>query len=175
MKIEKLRFILENTDVIEVDGKYIGEINISDIRTSISRVACNAVMKMDVCHNFFVELHRDADKVRFQFGHTIDSYKQTVFDRLQGRDITSIELTLVAPYPKDEADPYRETYRYYLHWAGDRDYVNEAEQVYISKSRHMYILVNENTKIEDMVDMLNADDEEYTKHRMEMYEFSYDW
>ena len=97
MKLQKLALVLENCDVIEIDGKYIGGIVVDNIHTSIRRIASNSIKEINECREFAVEIHRDANKERYQFDQTqIEDFKQMTFDRIAGSaDITHIELDFI--------------------------------------------------------------------------------
>ena len=47
MRLKYIELTLENCEVVTIDGKYIGDFLVDDISTSISRLACNWVGKVD--------------------------------------------------------------------------------------------------------------------------------
>ena len=163
MKLKYVTFILENCDAITIDGKYIGEFLIEDIQTSISRVASNCIMKMDIANTVAIEIHKDANKERYPFEQIIEDWKETVFDRIdEHSDITCVEFELVN-------DSKVEHYEYYVDWIGDSDYVNEAQSVYISDCGNLYLVINKDKKIKDFFDYEMIDDDEYMNFKWKMY------
>lgn len=160
MKLKYIIFTLENCDTIKIDGKYIGYFLADDIRTSISRVACNAINRMDVTYTFAIEIHRDANKERHEFGQEqLDSFKQMTFERLNScTDITGIEFELYDNHV-ETGEPQRvEHYDYLVHWTGESDYKNSSQKNYLSKEGNLYIVIAENKDIEDFFDKEEIDD-----------------
>jgi len=151
MKLKTITFGLENCDYITIDGKYIGNFLVGDITTSIRRIACNAIGKMDVCNKFIIEIHKDANSPHRPF-EQLDS-KENVFDRLvKYNDITSISFDLINTYYEENQSLTVEHYDYYVSWIGDSDENNESQKSYISDEGNLYIVISEKQKIEDFFD-----------------------
>ena len=168
MKIKNINFVFENCDEIMIDGKYIGDIMLNNIKTSIQRVAINAVERMDICEEFIVEIFKEANGERYEFGIENEHYKQMIFDRFaDGQDITQIELTLVDHHGKEEM------YHYYLKWEdGDEmGCTNTLQKAYLSNPGNLYIVVSDNPNIEDHMDWDTLNDETFMNHKKEMYHF----
>lgn len=148
MIIKQIDFILENCEIVSIPGYYIGFIDINDIKTNISRVACNCVMEMRVCNDFAIEIHRDANKKYAPFDIDDPERITSTFDRLtKWRDITSIELTLTDnEYYDEDFDEHIETNKIFLHWTGDNEFENAGQLCYINKSGDLYITVNDGKK-----------------------------
>lgn len=161
MKLKNVTLVFENCDSIMIDGKYIGEFLVDDIHTSIERIACNAIERIDSADTFAIEIHKDANKERFQFDQThIEDFKQMTFDRLRGyRDITSIQIELIEDYVEEGQVPKEEYYDYYVKWTGESDYTNESQVNYVSDCGNFYIVIAEGKKIEDFFDMEEINDE----------------
>ncbi len=160
MRIKSVDFILENCEVITIDGKYIGDFLIDDVQTRISRIACNSISKMDIANTIAIEIHRDANKERHQFGCT--GYKQKTFDRLvEWNDITSIEFELEEGNVEEGKIPRVEHYHYFVNWVGDNDEENDAQSTYISDNEDLYLVIAENKQIEDYFNDKLIDDDEY--------------
>lgn len=129
MKIKKLTFILENCEVIEIDGKYIGEICISKIKEKFRRIAVNAVETYKECGKFYIEIHKDAniEYKSFNIGEP-----KKIFDRLEeSPDITHIEI---------ECDN-NQIYEYVVKWAGNSDYANKLQDSYIGDQGTLFIKI----------------------------------
>lgn len=161
MRLKEITFTFENCDYLKIDGKYVGDFVVDDIKTSIRRVACNAIMKMDSANTFAIEIHKDANKERYAFDQTdCDRFKEMVFDRFtQYNDITHIDFELEETYVDEGQIPKVESYSYYLNWTGDSDYSNESQKSLISKCGNLYIYVGKNN-LEDYFPSEIIDDED---------------
>lgn len=167
MKLKNITFTFENCDMITIDGKYIGDFLVDEIKTSIQRVACNAIMKMDIAKVIAIEIYKDANKERCT--HGFEDWKQMTFDRfLEYDDITSIEFTL------DDSRGNCTNYDYYVDWVGDSDMENEAQHGYVSKDNNLYIVISDGKNIEDYFDFEMIDDSEYMDFKFGMYDVSDD-
>ena len=168
MKLKNITFVLENCDCITIDGKYIGDFLVEDIRTSIQRIACNAIMKMDIVHTFAIEIHKDANKERCPFGFEED--KELTFDRLAYDDVTQIEFELVDDYVEEGQEPIIEHYHYFIHWVGDSDYTNEAQKSYISNVGNLYMVIADGKTIENFFYKEQIDDDDHMEFVYSMYD-----
>ena len=168
MKLKQITFYFENCDWIAIDGKYVGDFLVDELHTYFRRTACNAIEKVDEANVFAIEIHKDANKERYQFGQNqYDDFKQMTFDRFSKcRDISSISFELEVPI--DEKTAKLENYGYYLNWVGNSDYENEAQTNYVSKDGHLYIVVAENGGIEDFFDWDKIDDSDYMDFHFDM-------
>lgn len=169
MKLKEITFVLENCDLITIDGKYIGNFIVEDIRTSIQRIACNSIEKMDVAHTLAIEIHKDADKTHYAFGIE-DYYKESVFDRIISYDdITSIQFELVDEYTEESQEPTVEHYDYFIDWVEGDNQENDAQKSYVSKVGNLYIVIADGKNIEDFFDKEVIDDSEYMDFVCSMY------
>lgn len=161
MKLKNITFVFENCDFVTIDGKYVGDFLVDDIKTSISRIACNAIEKMDTAYTFAIEIHKDANKERYQFGQEqCEDFKQMTFDRFSKvNDITSIQFELEDNYVKEGECSKVESYDYVIHWTGDNDFVNEAQKSYMSECGNLYIVIADGKNIEDFFDVEGINDE----------------
>lgn len=167
MKLKYITFTLENCDQITIDGKYIGDFYVGDIKSEIKRIACNSIMKMDIMKEFAIEIHKNANKEHYALG--LEECKHTVFEILASyNDITSIEFELEEQYVEDGKIPKFEHYEYFVNWTGDSDFVNDSQKSYISKPGHLYIVIDKNSKIEDYFDKEEIDDEETMRFHFDM-------
>lgn len=167
MKLKRIKFIFENCDYVEIDGKYIGNFLVDKLNTSFQRIACNAIAKIDAVDEFLIEIHKDASKGRTAFG-------DKVFDRFkEWHDITSINFTLA----EDACDKYghvlktyNETYDYVITWTGNNEAENDAQKSYISKDGNLYIVVSAEKDIFDYFDKDTIDDIKYMDFYFDMYD-----
>lgn len=170
MKLKYLTLVLENCDSIEIEGKYVGDFLVDDLKTSIKRIACNSIDKIEVANTIAIEIHKDANKERYQFAQTQnEDCKQMTFERLDKcADITSIYFVLEKDYVEPGQVPCEECYNYYVDWTGESEYVNEAQKTYISKGGHLYIVIADGKKIEDFFDLQEIEDEEHMDFHFDM-------
>ena len=162
MKLKYITFGFENCDQITIEGKYVGDFVVQDIKTEIKRIACNAIDRIDSVDTFAVEIHKDANKERYQFNQTdYEDWKQMTFDRLnQYHDITSIEFELYDDYATetDNETPCTARYFYWVVWSGESDETNDAQSNYVSKDGNLYIVISKNKTISDFYDKNEIDD-----------------
>lgn len=162
MKLKNITLVFENCDSITIDGKYVGEFLVDNIHTSIERIACNAIERIDSADTFAIEFHKDANKERFQFDQIdCEDFKQMTFDRLSAcNDITSIQISLIEDYVEEGQIPREEYYDYYVKWTGENDYANDSQVNYMSDCGNFYMVIAEGKKIEDFFDLEEINDEE---------------
>ena len=170
MRLKNIEFIFENCEVINIDGKYIGDFLVDDITTSIMRTACNCIQKCDIVHTIAIEIHKDANKEYNPFGQM--QIEKTVFDRLNDcYDITSIEFTLEEQCDGKLKDT---TYSYYVDWTGNSQYSNKAQITYQSETGHCYILIKDKAQLDDYFDMDLIDNPESIKFHFSMMDIGGD-
>lgn len=167
MKLTDITFIFENCDSITINGCYIGDFVVDDIKTSIGRIASNSIEEMITAASIAIEIARDANNPRYQFEQEqIEHYKQMTFDRFKEySDITAIEFNMVNEHTNEVKH-----YHYYVNWCGDSDYENTAQSVYISKPGNLYIVIKNETDVLQFFDVNTIDDEEYMKFKFTMYD-----
>lgn len=171
MLIRKLELVLENCDVVTIDGKYIGHFHAGDIRKSISRMSWNWIDVQEICHEFCIEIHPDANKMMHELG--CEEFAVLTFDRLsRHNDIASMNIYLYDQHDKEaRADESKDTvYHYFVHWDGD-DYKNSLQTSKISKPGWLYIGIGKNVNLEEIFPAEYVDDEEtvdFRAHSMEI-------
>lgn len=170
-KLKNITFTFENCDRITIDGKYVGDFLVDDLKTYFVRVASNCISKNKVANTFAIEIHKDANKERHQFNQIqLEVYKQMTFDRFKCRDITSIEFELEERYVEEDEIPCVEHYDYWVDWVGESEYENNAQTNYINKEGNLYIVIAKDKGIEDFFDMDEINDEEWTNFKFSMYD-----
>lgn len=168
MKLKQIEFAFENCESITIDGKYIGDFEVSNIKTSIERLASNSINELQIANKFAIEIHKDADKEYHPFGMT--DCNSTVFERINAyHDITHIYFDL---YSENDNGQESETkhYQYCLIWGGDSDYNNDYQSNYLSKDGNLYIVVDSEKKIEDLFDIECIDNANEMDFKFSMYE-----
>lgn len=161
-QIKKIKIVLENCEIITIDGKYIGDFTIKNIQHSIERLTCNYIAQMDTCTHFSIQIHRDAalnQKMEFTMGKTNE--KRNPLERINDTpDITAIYVY----FEDDDCKPI------YVPWSGNSEYYNEAQKTYINKFGDLYIVIDEKSKLEDVYDLEYIEDKEITDFTWSMYE-----
>lgn len=167
MKLKNITFTFENCDQITIDGKYIGDFIVEEIKTSIQRVASNAIMKFDIAHIIAIEIHKDANKERscFDFWGCNDFKRHMIFDRFsEWADITHIDFTL------ENSDGIENEYSYTTNWVGDSDMENDAQHSLVSTNGNLYIVVSDGKNVENYFDVEMINDSEYMDFKFSMYD-----
>ena len=168
MRIKYIELTLENCEVVTIDGKYIGDFLVDDISTSISRLACNWVGKVDWAGLVAIEIHKDADE-EYYF---LDGCKRNKFSRLTTwNDITQIDICLEEDVGDDSAKSH--IYSYAISWSDDDEAVNKNQESYISDLGNLYIYINSkkssnNKGIFDFFDKEEINDKDYSHFRFLM-------
>ena len=162
MRLKYIELTLENCEVVTIDGKYIGDFLVDDISTSISRLACNWVDKVDWAGLVAIEIHKDADKNLYP----------PIFTRLTTwNDITHIDICLENDVEEDSATS--QTYSYAIDWDDSNDGENKNQESYISDLGNLYIYINSkkssnNKGIFDFFDKEAINDKDYSHFRFLM-------
>jgi hypothetical protein len=161
-QIEKIELVLENCEVITVEGKHIGDFNCEDIKYSIDRRGCNYIGKMQTCENFSMSIHRDCalnKKSEWSFGY-IDEERNPLERIFKGNDITGIWI-----YFKDRKEPKV----IYPKW-GDGEYDNEYQESYINQFGDLFIVISKDKNFEDVFNKEEIEDKQAMDFVWEMYE-----
>ena len=83
-QIEKIEIILENCEMIIIEGKYIGDLSIEDIKYSIHRDACNSISERLTCKELSMSINRNANlDTQIELNQLYNTRKQMA---LQGLD-----------------------------------------------------------------------------------------
>lgn len=168
MNLKYISFMLENCDMIIIDGKYVGDFLVDDLHTTFTRTGCNCIEKIEVAKTFAIEIHRDANIVRYQHGQTQnEGCRQMTFERFCCNDITQIEFEF-----SDSVREYQETdgadsYCYFVDWSDD-DCINQFQKSYISKDGNLYIVIEKDKLIEDYFDIDEINDSECMDFHFDM-------
>jgi hypothetical protein len=164
MLIRSVDLVLENCEVLTIEGKYIGDFYLGDIRQKIARMACNHIGMEEICHSFYMEIHKDASKDVDCFG-----IKTNVFERLQAySDITQVTVRLYDQYAEEPEEDVEK--RYLLHWGGDSEYENEYQKSLVADTGWLYIVVEKDKSIEDVFDLDSINDAEHADFIASMYD-----
>jgi hypothetical protein len=161
-QIEKIELVLENCEVITVEGKHIGEFNCEDIKYSISRRACNYIGEMQICENFSMNIHRDCalnKKSEWTMGELDE--ERNPFERiLKYDDITSVYI-----YFKEMKEP-----KVIYPKCGEGEYENEYQKSYINQFGDLFIVISKDKAFEDVFDKEEIEDKQAMDFIWRMFE-----
>lgn len=150
-KLKSITFIFENCDEITIDGKYVGDFLVDDIRTRIKRIAINSIKEIEVADTFAIEIHKNANVERYEHNLTSqENLKQMTFDRFMRSDIVRIKFDLIESCFEEWQIPCVHHYSYYVN---DCVFENSIQDNYISKDGHLYIAISKNRSIKDFFDI----------------------
>lgn len=161
MNLKSVVFVLENCDTIEVPGKYVGEMWADNIRRSFGRLGSNDFGHQEVCSSFVVEIHRDAERVRYPFEDLNLCKAHSVFERLSTGDITSVRAEFI------DAGEITE---FMVPWCPKDDFTNRWQVSRISKCGHLYITISEQSIFDEVFPADMIDDEDIVSAQMALYD-----
>lgn len=141
--IESIILHCENCESIEIEGRYIGEIEIRGLKQCIRRHG-NSIRNYRTCEDFVLEIHRDADKKYKSFGMISED---VLFNRiLNTKDIVSITIKYNDRTMDDDIYvPYNEEENTFS--------INKYQHVYYSIPHHLYIVCSKENDISDYFDI----------------------
>lgn len=157
-EIKYIELILENCEVIRIDGKYIGDFDIDNIKESICRQGCNYIKRMKKCECFYISVYRDANiekTVEFTMGTL--SEKAKPFKRLTEYD----DITQIIIYFNDGKEEI-----IYVPWDEESEYRNVYQKTCVSDKGDLYILINKELNIENIWELSEINDEDDFKWKM---------
>ena len=172
MMIRNIKLTLENCETITIDGKYIADFSLSDIRKTIARRGCNWIDVSESCHEFYISLHSDANKPYSSFG--VEDWKSTVFERLRRYDdITSITIRLYDQYGDDEDDETKDRVEHYsFAWGDDggNGEINPYQKSKVSKTGWLFLVIGKDLDIDKLYPAEDIDDAEFMSFASSMME-----
>jgi hypothetical protein len=135
--IRQIDFVLENCEIISIDGQYIGDLNIENITTTIARIARNSIKEMDICEHFSISLNHAANIL---IESKLDG-KINVFNRLFGwYDITEIDILW-----DDDT-----TSIIYVPWSREYDCENMYQTSDVNGDGDLFIVIDKNKTTSDV-------------------------
>jgi len=160
-QIEKIELLLENCEIITVEGKHIGDLQIENIVYSINRMACNYIAERFMCKSFSMSIHRDCalnTKIETTFGKANEERNpvQRIHDH---KDIVSVHIHFSDGIEK----------HIYLEWDGESGYENKYQDTYINNFGDLFIVAGMNKKIEDVFDLTKIEDEDRINYIWNIY------
>ena len=167
-QIEKIDFILENCEIVTIDGKYIGEFNISDVEYSINRMTCNSIDETYTANHFSISIHRDAnieENTVFTMGSIGDKRKS--FDRLHTfHDITSINVYFNQGWFKE-----LKVKKFYVNWfLHEGDFMNNKYQkTHMNQFGDLFLVIDKDKRINNVFDLVKIEDKKHMDFVWKMY------
>nr|DAH73365.1 MAG TPA: hypothetical protein [Caudoviricetes sp.] len=160
MNIKKIEFILENCEVITIDGRFIGDFDLDNIKTRVRRVA-NAINKIVSVEDVAIEIRSLANVTTTCPWGVDETFKP--FDRLtEHHDITAIVV-----YFNDNSSEC-----YYVNYRSKGDYIgakNLNQHTHVSSLGNLYLVISEKNTIEDYWDIRKINDENAMYFKFSMY------
>jgi len=161
-QIEKIEIILENCEMIIIEGKYIGDLSIEDIKYSIHRDACNSISEWLTCKELSMSINRNANldtEEIWTLGLTDN--KRDQFARINNHsDITSIYIYFADNKVK----------HIYVPWNEDSDYFNKYQKSHINNYGDLFILISKESELNDVFNLEEIEDKNNIDFIWSMYE-----
>ena len=130
-KVKSVEITFENLDYVDIPAEYFGEFHISGIRTSIERLALNAILQRTQADQVEFELLRCVDIALPGLAQDDPMVEFSLLDRIkESRDITYLDL-----HYEDG-----NTERFFVPW-------EDADDEYHNKLQHAYINHNDNLTV----------------------------
>lgn len=162
-EIKKIEIILENCEVVTVEGKHIGDFSCNNIEYSINRMGYNYIGETYTCKDFSMSIHKDCalnDKEEWSFG-TLDGKRNPLKRINDYKDIASIYIY----FTNDKKDAKQ----IYVEWGGDNECINEYQKSYINRLGDLFIVISKDLKLEDVFDLEEIEDEDFMGFTWDMY------
>jgi hypothetical protein len=152
-QIKNIDLGFENCEVMSIDCKSIGHLHIDEIKDSIRRIAVNSVSKMRCCEHFSLSINRNDNISYLPFDQ--EEWEMNKFERItQSRDIVSVGVHYEDGTSED----------FYVPWEGELDYSNECQNTYENEFGDLFLVINKNKKVEDVLNNSEIND----KNRMDV-------
>lgn len=138
-EVQSVTLVLENCEFLTFDQKDIGHFWCDEITSTIARIACNAITRLDYCKEFFIQLRNTANQTYDSFGGPSE---HTTFERLHTfDDVTSVEVT----YDDGSVDSCN------VPWNEGNEYSNKFQTSFISDGGHLYLLISGTKTVEELL------------------------
>lgn len=151
--VKSIEFVFENCECLEIESKYFGGVHLEDIRTSIARIACNSIAKMQTVHIAVFEIFSEANTEYAPFGNQSD--KLLKFDRIAALD----DITQIIVHYEDNQEEV-----YYVDYDDDGNdglgAPNKNQKSCISALGNLYLVIEKDKNIGDYFDKDEIDNEE---------------
>lgn len=161
--LKSIDIILENCEVIKIDGNDIGDFYLGKIETEIARLAVNSIAEYQIANKVMIELFKRADVNYNPFGM---EETESVFNRLTTwHDITGIDVNYEDGDVKGFLVSYDEGKD-----EGKLGAPNINEDTYVSELGHLYIVISkEKEKVSDLFDIETINNKDIINYKERMY------
>jgi hypothetical protein len=162
--INKIELVLENCESLIIEGKYIGDFIIDNIKTTITRQGCNYIGKYQYCEDLALEISSIANtNYPVPWGGMSDC---TLFQRLSNhRDITSIKV-----YYDDIETPDVLYVEYEAEVENRLGSNNIHQKSYISGLDNLYIVISKDKNISSYFNLYDINNKESMDFKYQMYD-----
>ena len=164
--MENIKYItieFENCECITFPIAVFGECHLSNISTSIDRVATNAICKSVFAREIALEIFFPEAENEHIVSKFFDK-KYTILQRFTSyRDITHIILT----YQDDSKETFAVDYEDEIEGQLGSD--NKNQKNYVSECGNLYIVIDANKEINDFFNMELINDKENMELKKELY------
>ena len=151
--VKSIEFVFENCECLEIEAKYFGVVYLENIQTSIVRIACNSIAKMQTIHSAVFEIFSEANIEYAPFGSQSD--KMVKFDRLVAWD----DITQIIMHYEDNQEEV-----YYVDYDDNGNdglgAPNKNQKSCISALGNLYLVIEKDKNIGDYFDKDEIDNEE---------------
>lgn len=130
MKIKSIKFYFENFDHVDIDGKYIGSIYMSDFNQMIIGYGM-AVSKVNNVNKLALCIHKNAN-VQVVPNYMEGAPMYYTFDRLDYGDITSVDIEF------DEGA----VESYHVDYQEDENGYNSCQKTYVSDIGNLHLVID---------------------------------
>lgn len=150
--VKLVEFVFENCESFEIESKYFGGFQMDNITTSIARIACNSISKMQTVHTVVFEIFGEANVQYSAFGGAEKEYKLHRIS--EWNDITQLTLH----YDDGTKENFFVDYD-----DGGNDGLgaeNKNQKSYISAPGNLYLVIEKDKDVFDYFDKDEVNNEE---------------
>lgn len=137
---------MENCELIKIDGQYIGNFMIDDIKKSISK-HYNSITEMEMCSLFAIAINRRANGDYQAFDLDGEENRHNIFERLSSGDICTVDIVY------DDGSENK----FHVDWSGESEYKNSAQDSYTSELGDLFIVISKESNVKAFFGSWNID------------------
>ena len=134
--VSSIEITFENLDYIVIPAHYFIAFELADIRTTVRRMAANAILKCTVANSVMFELKPETNNDAMTFEgsvYCISTGDGGLFERFQARDITQLKL-IYADKAEEEL---------YVAWEDEEnnEYQNRLQSTYLNSENQLCVRI----------------------------------
>ncbi|MGY3778190.1 hypothetical protein [Isobaculum melis] len=143
-EVSGLKLYFRNDETWHIEKKYIGDLWIKHITTSIGRIGDSDIQEIHPCESLRVQIHPEADSVK-SIDINTGGLEMGMFDRVNKYpDIEKMDIL----YTTNEADRI-----YFPYLPKDEDGIyNKFQSSVISEDNYLYLTIDPNKSVHDIYD-----------------------